>query len=199
MVMGLLRLAIMLSPTRNKRPYVVRRVITQFTTSLLIVSFSANLHRFPDGHIDRAPYGNSSGCTAKFFSFHPDSEDDWRRSPKAVVICANPHTHPEPAPIRTPPAIENVLEGLLTEQGWRIGDCTARRLAVNQGFISGLRQALPNPPVDRDPILADLHPSLANEDHANVLIGKVRDQFYPDGTGFKGMHIIMSLTQTKEY
>lgn len=36
-------------------------------------------------------------------------------------------------------------------------------------------------------MLADLHPSLANDDHANTLIKKVRRVLYPDGTGFKGM------------
>ena len=37
-----------------------------------------------------------------------------------------------------------------------------------------------------DPTLSNLHPSFGNSDHARRYINKLRLEFFPEGTGFKG-------------
>lgn len=166
-------------------PYVLGPSFSR--TLLILISFlPAHLHRFANGTLGRAQYSRLEGCRAKFVSYTPESPEDLARSPFAVLICENPHSHPNPAPISTPPPYEDVLVDLLNEQGWQVADATPRRLAINPQFLSGLRRLLPNPPKDRDPILADLHPSFANTKHAKVYIDKVRRKLYPNGTDFEG-------------
>lgn len=149
---------------------------------------SAHLHRLSNGTLARVPYSRREGCTARFYSYVPESPEDFTHSPYAVLICENPHNHPDPSPISTPPPFESVLNGLLHEQGWQIANATPRRLATNQKFLAGLRTQLAEPPLDREPILADLHPSFANADHTRVYIDKVRLAHYPHGTDFEGAY-----------
>jgi len=55
--------------------------------------------------------------------------------------------------------------------------------------MTGLRQIL-GWTDSIDPSLSDLHPSLANLDNAQRLINILRDDRYPEGTGFEGNTVI---------
>lgn len=102
-----------------------------------------------------------------------------------VVICRGPHSHPPPAPIKTPPPLAQVFRGLLTNLSWRLADATPRRILLDSGFVHGLRQVL-GWSSERTPTLSDLHPSLTNLDHVRRMINVLRDEKYPNGTGFDG-------------
>ena len=110
---------------------------------------------------------------------------DLSKCPHVVVICRNPHSHPPPAPVKTPPAIKSVFEKLLYDMDWLLADATPRRLVLDSGFMYGLRCAL-GWMAERTPTLSDLHPSLANLDHVRRLINTLRLEKYPHGTGFDG-------------
>ena len=69
--------------------------------------------------------------------------------------------------------------------GWKLADATPRRIMVDSGFIQGLRAYL-NWNHIFDPTISDLHPSFGNSDHARRYINKLRLEFFPEGTGFKG-------------
>lgn len=122
-----------------------------------------------------------------------EKPEDVAQAPFAVLVCENPHSHPDPSPVSTPPPYEKGLTTLLYDLGWEAADATPRRLANNPKFLAGLTKLLPDPPKGRYPVLAELHPSLANADHARVYIEKVRLKLYPNGTDFKGeFHIQLS-------
>jgi len=121
-------------------------------------------------------------CQATFDIYTPQ---DLSKFPHVVVICRNPHSHPTPAPVKTPPAILSVFEKLLSDMDWHLADATPRRIVLDSGFMYGLRHAL-GWTAERTPTLSDLHPSLANLDHVRRLINKLRRKKYPHGTGFDG-------------
>ena len=53
--------------------------------------------------------------------------------------------------------------------------------------MNGLRDVLSWPKDSiRDPTLVDLHPSFGNLDLTERLINTLRDEYYPNGTGFNG-------------
>ena len=105
--------------------------------------------------------------------------------PSIVVISTNPHSHPPPAPVKTPASLEAVLIDLLHGMDWRLADATPRHIMLDSGFRTGLQNHLGCGSENFD--LSDLHPSLANLDHVRYIVSKVRDQKFPNGTGFKGM------------
>ena len=67
---------------------------------------------------------------------------DLSKCPCVVVIFRNPHSHPPPAPVKTPPAIKSVFEKLLYDMDWLLADATPRWLVLDSGFMYGLRCAL---------------------------------------------------------
>ncbi|KIJ08971.1 hypothetical protein PAXINDRAFT_88132, partial [Paxillus involutus ATCC 200175] len=126
------------------------------------------------------PWANP--CTSTFYIYVPH---DLVACPQVVVVCRNPHSHPPPAPVKTPPPLMSVLGTLLRGMGWRLADATPRRAMLDSGFVSGLRRELACNS-DRTPDLSELHPSLANLDHLHRLINIIRLRKFPNGTGFDG-------------
>ena len=103
-------------------------------------------------------------------------------------MCRNPHSHPNPAPTRTPRIVKELIEEFLLKLGWRLADATPRRLHTESSFLSDLRRLLSWSKA-RDPTLSDLHPSLGNMHHAGRIFQEVRSRVYPYGTGFEGKKI----------
>ncbi|KAJ7788049.1 hypothetical protein B0H14DRAFT_2398806 [Mycena olivaceomarginata] len=138
------------------------------------------------GKLARGVLQRTTGnCTAKFDIYTPDDLSD---CPFVVVICRNPHTHPPPHPVKTPPLLE-VFRSLLLDLDWKLADATPRKLMLDSGFISGLRRSLGwTKPFD--PPLAALHPSLGNLDHIRRYIDGLRKVLFPDGTGFEGAQLL---------
>lgn len=65
-----------------------------------------------------------------------------------------------------------------------MADATSRRVLLDSGFMSNLRQHLGwHEP--RDPSLSDLHPSLGNANHVQRMILELRGEKFPGGTGFE--------------
>ncbi|KAG1765741.1 hypothetical protein EV702DRAFT_919554, partial [Suillus placidus] len=126
-------------------------------------------------------------CQSKFDIFVPVDRVD---VPRIVIMCRNPHSHPPPAPVKTPPPLVDLFRLLLLDMDWELADATPRRILCDSGFMRGLRTAL-GWTSDRSPSLADLHPSLANLDHVHRLMYKFRRDKYPMGTGFQGAKLLV--------
>lgn len=145
--------------------------------------FIAHWHRSSNGNLARETLLKwEHHCTAKFDIFIPK---DLPACPQIAVICRNPHSHPPPAPIKTPPLLVNLFRSLLLDMDWQLADATPRQIVLDSGFMKGLRIAL-GWAADRSPCLSDIHPSLANLDHVRHLINAFRVEKYPLGTGFEG-------------
>jgi len=123
-----------------------------------------------------------SDCPARFDFYYPNDPQD---CPYILLVCRNPHTHPDPKPTRTPRVIRSLVEDLLLGLGWKLGDMTPRRLNLESTFTNGLRQIL-EWSHQREPTLLDLHPSLGNFDHTGRIINDLRKAVFPHGTGFNG-------------
>lgn len=157
--------------------------LLSFNTDNLTYIHAAHWHRNVDGVLERGRLHKwAHNCQAKFDIYVPI---DVVAVPQIVVICRNPHSHPPPAPIKTPPPLVNLFRSLLLDMDWELADATPRRIVCDSGFMKGLRTAL-GWTSHRSPDLADLHPSLANLDHVQRLIKNFRYEKYPMGTGFEG-------------
>ncbi|KAJ6565296.1 hypothetical protein DFH09DRAFT_919678 [Mycena vulgaris] len=143
-------------------------------------------HRAESGKLARGILQRlTSNCSAKFDIYTPYDLSD---CPRIVVVCLNPHSHPDPRPAKTPPPLLEVFRSLLLDLDWKLADATPRKLMIDSGFMAGLRRALGwNKPFD--PPLAALHPSLGNLDHVRRYIDKLRGVLFPSGTGFEGAQI----------
>ncbi|KIJ25851.1 hypothetical protein M422DRAFT_273135 [Sphaerobolus stellatus SS14] len=103
-----------------------------------------------------------------------------------AIDCPTRYEIYYPKPSKTPALVRGILEELLVTLGWILADATPRRLNLDSGFISGLRRILEWNST-REPTLSDLHPSLANYDHARRIIMECRKTLYPHGTGLEGV------------
>lgn len=151
-----------------------------------LVYKTAHWHRDSDGELHRGTLRRwAHQCNAKFSIYVPD---DLVACPWIVVICTNPHSHPPPLPISTPPPILALLKSLLLDLGWRLADATPRKIVLDSAFMACFREHLGWNGI-RDPVLSDLHPSLGNLDHVRRIINGLRKDYFVDGTGFSGMFI----------
>ncbi|KAJ7920959.1 hypothetical protein B0H13DRAFT_2230669 [Mycena leptocephala] len=108
---------------------------------------------------------------------------------RVVVICRNPHSHPNPHTVKTPPPLLEVFRTLLLDLDWKLADATPRKLMLDSGFMSGFRRALGwSRPFD--PPLDALHASLGNLDHIRRYIDELRHVLFPEGTGFEGAQLL---------
>ncbi|KAG2111578.1 uncharacterized protein F5147DRAFT_744738 [Suillus discolor] len=112
-------------------------------------------------------------CKAKFDIYTPY---DLTACPQVLVICTNNHSHPPPAPVKTPEAIKAIFYELLLTLSWKLADATP--LQALQAHLSWKES--------HNPTLSDLHPSLGNSDHARRLINTLRFNEFPSGMGFTG-------------
>ncbi|KAG2125773.1 uncharacterized protein EDB93DRAFT_1243973 [Suillus bovinus] len=148
----------------------------------------AHWHRNSAGMLERGRLLKwEHDCQSKFDIFVPVN---LVAVPRIAIVCRNPHSHPPPAPIKTPPPLVDLFRSLLMDMDWELADATPRRILCDSGFMRGLRTAL-GWTQDRSPTLADLHPSLANLDHVHRLMYKFRRDKYPMGTGFRGAKLLV--------
>ncbi|KAF9231054.1 hypothetical protein BU15DRAFT_29339, partial [Melanogaster broomeanus] len=145
-------------------------------------------HRFADGTLAQGTLAREMKCTSTFYIYVPQ---DLAACPRVVVVCRNPHSHPPPAPIATPPPLIATFSELLHDMHWQLADATPRRVMLDSGFVRGLRKEL-GWNSDHTPSLSDLHPSLANLDHVRRLINTVRLQKFPNGTGYDAVKLLVS-------
>ncbi|KAJ7834333.1 hypothetical protein B0H14DRAFT_2363848 [Mycena olivaceomarginata] len=163
------------------------RAPCSFTASLSAQKELCPYWHRDSGKLARSVLQRTAGnCTAKFDIYTPDDLSD---CPFVVVICRNPHTHPPPHPVKTPPPLLDVFRSLLLDLDWKLADATPRKLMLDSGFISGLRRSLGwTKPFDLP--LAALHPSFGNLDHIRRYIDGLRKVLFPDGTGFEGAQLL---------
>lgn len=121
-------------------------------------------------------------CPTSYLIYTPH---DLMACPSIAVISVNPHSHPPPAPIKTPTSLEAVFTDLLHGMGWRLADATPCPIMLDLGFRAGLQKHLGSESENID--LSDLHPSLANLDHIHYIVSKVCNQRLPHGIGFTGV------------
>lgn len=145
-------------------------------------------HRGPDGVLVRGEVERTVQCEARFEFYIPREP---HKCDFVLMVCRDPHSHPNPPPSRTPKSILNIFNQLLLRLDWKLADATPRRILLDTAFMTGLRDALGWPGI-HDPTLADLHPSLGNHDHAWRYIHKQRSQLFPHGTGIQGVDFISS-------
>jgi hypothetical protein len=154
-----------------------------FIIATVLILCKAYWHRTSDGKLACGTLLKwDHNCKAKFDIYVPE---DLPACPKVVVICRHPHSHPPPAPVKTPPSLVDLFRSLLVDMDWQLADATPRRIVLHSGFMRGLRTSL-GWVSDQSPCLSDLHPSLANLDHVRRLIDVFRLEKYPLGTGFEG-------------
>lgn len=85
--------------------------------------------------------------------------------------------------MKIPSFIRTEIFDLLHSIGPDVPDLTPRRFLrhpVTQSFLKKRLGDISNP------MLADLHPSLANRDHLRSYISTVQDEMFPAGTGWEG-------------
>lgn len=155
-----------------------------FSTLCMLMAMIAHWHRDSQGILQRGEMIPTEDCSTRFDMFTPN---DLHQCPFVVIVSTNPHSHTLPQPTKTPATIRAIFESLLTPLDWRLADATPRRILLDHSFMQNLRDIL-GWKNHQDPGLGDLHPSLANYDHAARLIDNLRDEKYPAGTGLQGRH-----------
>ena len=150
----------------------------------VLINFTVYWHRDENNKLHRgALLQGSQKCTTLYDIYVLNNLHD---CPCILILSMNPHNHPPPLPIKTPPQIVDCFEVLLQHLEWKLADATPRRLSLDAGFIHGLHHALAWSHHKRDPSPHDLHSSLSNLDHLRRLINVLRTSHFPHGTGFNG-------------
>ncbi|KAF9061364.1 hypothetical protein BDP27DRAFT_1235430 [Rhodocollybia butyracea] len=122
-------------------------------------------------------------CTSRIRVFEPHEE--YRKvCPKILVVCTGMHTHPIPLPTKTPPGLRREILALLQSLGQDLPDITPRRFIRHPTTCAYIRDQLPSM---QNPMLSDLHISLANQDHLRAYITQAQEISFPYGTGWAGM------------
>ncbi|KAJ6494582.1 hypothetical protein C8R45DRAFT_1095495 [Mycena sanguinolenta] len=139
-------------------------------------------HRDQDGHLIQLTM-QPLGCKTKFTIYEP-IEEFRAACPFVLVICKGEHPHPIPLPRKTPPQIKDDVMGLLKSLDGDLADLTPRRFLRHPILHAYLRQRFPAIP---NPMLSELHSSLANREHLKTYITSAKVELFPDGTGWKGV------------
>lgn len=127
-------------------------------------------------------------CQAKFKVYEPLPE--YRtKCPWALVVCSGTHTHPIPIPSKTPPLFQREICTILHSIQSDIPDLTPRQFLQHPMLNAYLKHQLPG---INNPMLLDLHPSLANCDHLRWYIDSIKEKLYPQGTGWEGLLYLQS-------
>ncbi|TDL13991.1 hypothetical protein BD410DRAFT_684726, partial [Rickenella mellea] len=139
-------------------------------------------HRMADGSLAQMEMVKLQ-CNSTFRTYVPLKEFR-KECPFVLVVCSGHHTHPIPLPSNTPAIIRYEVFNLLRSLDMDLPDTTPRRFLRHPIINSYLRRVLPNVP---QPMLSDLHISLANRDHLRAYIKQVKLSCFPRGTGWEGL------------
>ncbi|KAG0704065.1 hypothetical protein DFH29DRAFT_997951 [Suillus ampliporus] len=176
------------SPVEQKQ--LCRKYFSPATRSSLIVTSPQHIGTCDiDGSLRQGVLQKwAHKCQTTYVIYVPNDLQD---CPHVLVISHNPHSHPPPMPVKTPPPILRCFESLLLHLEWKLADATPRRIMLDSGFMDGLRRVLGwSLSWDHDPTLQDLHPSLGNLDLVWRRINVLRNTRFPDGTGFDGAKLL---------
>ena len=145
----------------------------------ILTLFIAHWHRLADNKLKRGTLCKwVHGCTARYHIYVPHN---LRACPRILVLCQSPHSHPPPAPVKTPLPLKDLFDELLLLMKWKLADATPQRIFLDTAVVEGLQRALgwDRITMGREATLTDLHPSFANLDHVCRLINKLQTQQYP--------------------
>lgn len=121
-------------------------------------------------------------CESKYRVYVP-WESYQKDCPKVLVVCSGQHTHPIPLPTKTPPTLRAELLRLMESLEHDLPDLTPRRFIRHPTVCAYVRNRLPHM---HNPMLSDLHPSLANQDHLRAYIRQAQSKCLPCGTDWEG-------------
>lgn len=139
-------------------------------------------HRDAAGFLRPGRLTQSVDCGSLLETFIPY---DIQTFPYVVLVTSRPHNHPPPRRSKTPPVYVDIVRTLLIEQDWHLADTTPRRLSLKKAFMSRLSSLLPGRS-PREPVLSDLHPSLANQQKVSYIIKRTKDLRFAAGTDWAG-------------
>ncbi|KAF7327931.1 hypothetical protein MKEN_00373200 [Mycena kentingensis (nom. inval.)] len=139
------------------------------------------LHRDKSGLVEHAII--HIPCRTKFRVYYPVPEDR-EHCPWVLLTSDGAHGHLPPLPETTPVAVETFLYSLLGRLHEDLADLTPRRFLRHPALQAELSLRLPH---ILNPTLCDLHPSLANRSHVGAYINRVKQDNFPEGTGWKGV------------
>lgn len=146
-----------------------------------MLSFLAREHRSDIGDLVIAEMIQLK-CKSKFRVYQP-TEEYREQCSQILLVCSGEHPHPIPLPSKTPSFIRTELDDLIRSLDYDIPDLTTRRFLRHPTTVAFLKKRVPD---IQEPMLSDLHPSLANRDHVKAFIQKIQDEMYPHGTGWDG-------------
>ncbi|KAK0474053.1 hypothetical protein IW261DRAFT_1423173 [Armillaria novae-zelandiae] len=86
----------------------------------------------------------------------------WEECPKILLICHSPHTHPIPLPTTTPVQIKAEIKALICSLKHELADMTPQCFCRHPAVINRVKELCP---AVKEPMVAHLHPLLANLDH----------------------------------
>lgn len=141
----------------------------------------ASEHRNEDGNLTVAQMIRIP-CRSKFRIFQP-FEEYRARCPRVLVICFGEHPHPIPLLTRAPRPVYSALMAILDNNYRDLPDLTPRQFIRHPSVNGFLKTMFPD---KVSPSLIDVHPSLANRDYIGTLIRKAQNNYFPEGTGWKG-------------
>ncbi|KAK0502142.1 hypothetical protein EDD18DRAFT_1346711 [Armillaria luteobubalina] len=128
-------------------------------------------------------------CSSCFTVIQPE-DGYWKECPKILLICHSPHTHPIPLPTTTPVQIKAEIKALIHSLEHELADMTPQCFCQHPAVINRVKELCP---AVEEPMVAHLHPLLANLDHIASYIHTEVKAVLPHGTGWDGMKLLMSL------
>lgn len=149
---------------------------------VLRLEHAAFSHRDTKGVL-KQPRMKQVQCSCIFREYEPVAE--FRTTcPYILVTSKGPHSHPIPLPEKTPHAVKVELYDLIKRLDIEMADITPRQFLGHPIVKSYLTSRFP---LLHNPMLSDLHISLSNRSHLRVYIEAIKAQYFPSGTGWKGM------------
>ncbi|KAJ3925577.1 MAG: hypothetical protein NXY57DRAFT_967582 [Lentinula lateritia] len=156
-----------------------------------VMNFSSQRPICPFSHRDtkgvlKQPRMKQVQCSCIFREYEPVAE--FRTTcPYILVTSKGPHSHPIPLPEKTPHAVKVELYDLIKRLDIEMADITPRQFLGHPIVKSYLTSRFP---LLHNPMLSDLHISLSNRSHLRVYIEAIKAQYFPSGTGWKGLEYL---------
>jgi len=148
----------------------------------IILCCAATWHHGANGILAHGIMEGVESCPTCFEIYY---SYNLKSCPFILMVCCNPHSHPNPTPSKTPNSILKIFNSLLLHLDWHLADATPHQILLDSAFMTGLRNAL-HWSSPQDPTLSNLHPSFGNSDHTARLINNLWFTHYPYRTGFQG-------------
>src|SRR6266481_6795524 len=106
----------------------------------------------------------ATACPVRFKFYYPYN---LKSCPFMLMVCRNPHSHPNSTPSKTPNSI--IFNSLLLHLDWHLADAMPHSILMDTAFTTGLCNAL-HWSSPHEPTLSHLHPLFGNSDHTARLI-----------------------------